>query len=150
MLGRFINLVDGLRIDIRFIIVKTIIKIILNLITLGALGLAIYAYFNPISRKFHFTRSDELMHVAGFAIVSCLLVFALPKLKRRYLILWLCSVGVLVELAQPLLTPRRKLSISDIAANGLGVLMGVSFSWAFIYATSQLISVVKKSASAEQ
>jgi len=105
--------------------VKKLGKIIFNLITLAALGFAIYAYFNPISRIFHFTNSDATMHVTDFAVVSCLLVFALPELKRRNLMFWACFIGVLVEVAQPLVTRRRELSISDIGANSLGILMGV-------------------------
>ena len=125
---------------------KILAKIILKLITLSAIGFAIYAYFNPISGKFHFTSSDELMHVTGFAVVSCLLVFALPNVKRSNLMFWMGSLGVLVEIAQPLLTRRRELSISDIGANGLGVLMGVVIGTAFINATSRLISLKKKKA----
>jgi len=113
-------------------------KITLNFITLAALGLAIYAYFNPISGKFYFTSSDAVMHVTGFAIVSCLFVLSLPNIKRGYLIFWMCSLGVTAEVAQPLLTHRRELSISDIGANGLGVLLGISLASVFIYAVSYL------------
>ena len=127
-------------------VVKILAKIIFNLITLAALGFAIYTYFNPISRKFHFTSSDAVMHVTGFAVVSCLLVFALPNVKRRNLMFWMGSVGVLVEVAQPLLTRKRELSISDMGANGLGVLMGVVIGTLFIYAASHLKSLKKKKA----
>ena len=121
-------------------------KIIFNLITLVALGFAIYAYFNPVSRIFHFTNSDALMHVTGFAVVSCLLVFALPEVKRRNLMFWTSFIGVLVEVAQPLLTRRRELSISDIGANGLGILIGVVIGTIFVYAASHLKSLKKKKA----
>ena len=121
---------------------KMLGKIILNLITLGTIGFAIYAYFRPISGKFHFTSSDLLMHVTGFAIVSCLLVFTLPNLKRRYLMFWICSLGVTAELAQPLLTRRRQLSIGDIGANSLGVLIGVALASILIYALSHIKSEV--------
>ena len=121
-------------------------KIIFNLITLAALGFAIYAYFNPVSRIFHFTNSDALMHVTGFAVVSCLLVFALPEVKRRNLMFWTSFIGVLVEVAQPLLTRRRELSISDIGANGLGILIGVVIGTIFVYAASHLKSLKKKKA----
>jgi len=127
-------------------IVKILATIILNLITLGAMGFAIYAYFNPISGTFYFTNSDALMHVTGFAIVSCLLVFTLPSVKHRYLIFWMCSLGVLAEMAQPLLTRRRELSISDIGANGIGVLLGIAIATALIYLASHLASVMKKKA----
>ena len=121
-------------------------KIIFNLITLVALGFAIYAYFNPVSRIFHFTNSDALMHVTGFAVVSCLLVFALPEVKRRNLMFWTSFIGVLVEVAQPLLTRRRELSISDIGANGLGILIGVVIGTIFVSAASHLKSLKKKKA----
>ena len=123
---------------------KKLAKIILNLITLGAIGFALYAYFNPISWKLYFTNSDALMHVTGFAIVSCLSIFALPNFKRRYLMICICSVSVLAEVAQPLLTRRRELSISDIGANCLGVLIGFTIASAFIYAVSQLMGQKKK------
>lgn len=121
-------------------------KIIFNLITLVALGFAIYAYFNPVSRIFHFTNSDALMHVTGFAVVSCLLVFALPEVKRRNLMFWTSFIGVLVEVAQPLLTRRRELSISDIGANSLGILIGVVIGTIFVSAASHLKSLKKKKA----
>ena len=107
---------------------------------MGAIGFAIYAYFNPISGTFHFTRSDTLMHVTGFAIVSSLTVFSLPNVKRGHIIFWMCSVGVLAEVAQPLLTRGRELSISDIGANGLGAFIGISLTIAFIYMVSQIKS----------
>lgn len=119
---------------------KILAKIIFNLITLCAIGFAIYAYFNPISGRFYFTRSDGLMHLTGFTIVSCLVVFALPEVKRSNLILWICSIGGLAEVAQPLLTRERELSISDIGANGLGVLLGVTLASIGIYAVSRLKS----------
>ena len=59
---------------------------------------------------------------------------------------WMGSVGVLVEVAQPLLTRKRELSISDMGANGLGVLMGVVIGTLFIYAASHLKSLKKKKA----
>ena len=123
---------------------KILVKTMLNFITLGALGFAIYAYFNPILGTFHFTRSDALMHVTGFAIVSCLLVLALPNLRRAHLIFWMCSVGILAEVAQPLFTRRRELSISDIGANALGILIGVVTASAFVYAVVKLKCWIKK------
>ena len=123
---------------------KILVKIILNLITLGAIGFAIYAYFNPVLWIFRFTSSDAVLHVTGSAVVSCLTVFALPNVKRGVLLFWMCSVSVLAEVAQPLLTHRRELSFSDIGANGLGVLIGVGFASASIYALSQFIGLIKK------
>jgi len=124
--------------------VKILAKIILHLITLGAIGFAIYAYLNPILWIYHFTSSDALMHVTGFAIVSFLLVFVLPNAKRRDLIFWICSIGGLIEVAQPLLTRRRELSVHDIGANGIGVLIGVAIASVVIYAISRLKNVMKK------
>ena len=119
-------------------------KNILKLITLSAIGFAIYAYFNPILWIFRFTSSDALLHVTGFAIVCCLTVFTLPSVKRGILLFWMCSVSVLAEVAQPLLTRKRELSLSDIGANGLGVLIGVGLASASLYATSQIIGLIKK------
>ena len=93
--------------------------------TIAVVIFATYAYFNPISKKFYFTKSDELMHITGFSIIAFLIVCNFPQFSRLKLVFWLCAVGVFVEVAQPLLTERRELSYSDMIANCLGVFAGV-------------------------
>jgi len=108
--------------------IKLIVKFTMVVLAIASSLFAIYAYFNPISGSFHFTKSDEVMHITGFAIVSFLLAIGFSSYSRPKLVLWLCLVGIFVEIAQPLLTTRRELSHSDIVANWLGVLLGVCIS----------------------
>lgn len=84
----------------------------------------LYAYFNPISRKLHFTSSSELMHFGGFSILSFFIAGSFSGVRIR-LILLLCSVGYLLEIAQPLLTAQREFSYSDVWANFIGIFVGV-------------------------
>lgn len=97
------------------------------------------AYFFPISRKFHFTRSDEVMHFTGFAILGLMLAIAFPKYKAALNIWFIIFFGIILELGQPLLTARRELSITDMIANGSGGLIGYGLGTIIVYAVlSQL------------
>ena len=97
----------------------------LRLAGLLSLGFVIYAYFNPVASRFHFTDSDELLHVTGFLILSFLLAASFSNSSHFKLGLGLCLFGALSEIAQPLLTQRRELSLSDIGANWIGVILGI-------------------------
>lgn len=82
------------------------------------------AYFFAISGKFYFTSSDELMHFTGFAIFGLIFAIAFPKFNASLGITFITLFGIMLEIAQPLLTADRQLSVSDMIANGLGGLIG--------------------------
>jgi len=84
-----------------------------------------YAYFRPIPRLFHFTRSSELLHLIGFAGLSFFMAMSFPKLGTKKMVTVLFFTSILAEIAQPIFTKRRNLSINDMAANFIGVLVGI-------------------------
>lgn len=84
----------------------------------------IKAYFYPISSKFYFTSSDELMHFTGFAFLGFIFALAFPNKKPSLGIFCIVLLGIGLEIAQPLFTLRRELSLSDMIANGTGGLVG--------------------------
>jgi len=92
------------------------------------------AYFFPISRKFHFTNSDEIMHFTGFAILGFMFAVSFPKYKASLSLSVIILLGIILELAQPLLTARRELSVADIIANGSGGLIGYILGAVIVFA----------------
>jgi len=92
------------------------------------------AYFFPISGKFYFTNSDELMHFTGFAILGFMFVVAFPKYTTSLSLCLIILFGIILELGQPLLTARRELSVADMIANGAGGLIGYGLGAVIMFA----------------
>lgn len=92
------------------------------------------AYFFPISGKFYFTSSDILMHFTGFAILGFMFAIAFPKYKASLSICFIIFIGIMLEVAQPILTARRELSLADMIANGAGGLIGYGLGAMIMFA----------------
>ena len=93
----------------------------------------IRAYFYPISGKFYFTSSDELMHFTGFIVLGFLFALAFAKNKISHGMLFITLFGIALELAQPVLTASRKLSVSDMMANAAGGIIGYGLGALILY-----------------
>ena len=76
--------------------------------------------------------ADKLLHVADYAVLCLLIVWALDAGDRRRRILACAAAafayGVLMELAQAL--TGRNPSLGDVAANGVGELAGMACAMA--------------------
>ena len=75
-----------------------------------------------------FRHSDKLVHITFFAIAWWLGVQAGAHPGWR-LGLGLLTYGGVMELAQAVLTSGRGASLSDVAADGVGLLLGAALTW---------------------
>lgn len=53
------------------------------------------------------------------------MAMSFPKLGTKKMVTVLFFTSILAEIAQPIFTKRRNLSINDMAANFIGVLVGI-------------------------
>ena len=105
------------------------LSVLLLLIVLAAM-LAPPGWFgSSADRLLQFTHADKLLHGAIFVVLAAW--FAGLFERRRYLALaiWLTVFGVLVEGCQ-FLVDYRTADWLDIAANSLGILLGLSLALA--------------------
>lgn len=73
---------------------------------------------------------DKLDHAAAFAALALLARCGWPGVARWRLALPLLVYGVAIELAQAVSGTGRVASISDIAADALGIALGLVIAWA--------------------
>jgi VanZ family protein len=79
---------------------------------------------SPVSLPDLFRGQDKLNHVVGFAALVLTARVAFPRVAVGRLALWLLVVALAIEAVQGL-WPRRNASWLDMAANVLGVLVGL-------------------------
>jgi VanZ family protein len=76
---------------------------------------------------------SAVAHVGSFLLLSGLTLASCPPLSMRATLALLATYGVTVELLQGLV-PNRHVSLSDFAANLLGIAMG-----AIVYAAAKML-----------
>lgn len=91
---------------------------------------------------------DKLIHLVMYGILCWLLVLAvsirvkgrsLPRTAYVFSILICATIGITIEILQPLLTQFRHFELPDMIANGIGSAAG-----AFIYVRTQNFSWVQR------
>jgi len=68
---------------------------------------------------------DKLEHMSAFAALSLIGRFAFPGLNRVWLVLALTALGAAIELLQMTPMINRIASLSDMAANTVGIMAGL-------------------------
>ena len=109
--------------------------------------LALYLYLGVIEIPEVVAASvnDLLVHAIGYAVLICAGFFAFPqRLYTLRLFLGLLVFSFMIEYIQYFL-PYRSFSLLDLAANGLGLLLGVVIGWLLIPAFLKLQSRLNKS-----
>lgn len=92
-------------------------------------GLVSFAALRPPSEGPGIVGLDKLLHAGAFAVLMLLAVLAS---RGRHI--WACVAGCLVlgamiELAQALMPFGREPSLADMAANAIGIALGLFASW---------------------
>ncbi len=77
---------------------------------------------------FGFTELEILANVAVFVPIGLLAALALPRRLWWAAFLAACALSAAIELIQLLALPTRVASLSDVAANSAGALLGVALA----------------------
>lgn len=72
---------------------------------------------------------DKLDHVAAFAALALLARMGWPGLTRRRLAYALMVYGLLIEAGQAQPAVGRTASLTDVAADAIGIALGLALAW---------------------
>lgn len=78
--------------------------------------------FSPAEAGLQPALNDKFLHTTGFIVMALLSHLAHPHLKKRYLIVGLAVLGLVIEVVQAYL-PYRDFSLWDWCADILGVVL---------------------------
>ena len=82
--------------------------------------------------------SDKIEHSGSYLLLMAWFGGLYPRSSQVWVGLGLVALGVLLDLLQGL-TPTRTLDPTDMAANALGVLLGLALSLTILYAWCQRV-----------
>lgn len=80
----------------------------------------------PVPVPEWFPQQDKLHHLLGFAALCFTARLAFPRARSGWLVAACLLAALLIELCQGLFLPARTASLGDMAANALGVMLGVA------------------------
>lgn len=100
----------------------------------------IWACFNKLPTRFYFSRSDAILHFTGFFSLGALTAITFPKIHTIKILAAIIIFGISLEITQPLFTANRELSLSDMAANALGGIVGYLVGVIFIFILLRLFN----------
>lgn len=93
---------------------------VLLLAALSVLALKSIAPAQPMPDLDHM---DKILHMGAYALLTGLVLAAMPKMRRRTVLILCSGYGILMELAQGFSNLGRTGSILDVAANTIGILL---------------------------
>lgn len=109
----------------------------LNLLNLARMGFVVSIFsvlvlaLLPAEQASGFTWRDKGNHCFAFFVLTCLLYFSFNQVKwLTYVALPLLAFGLLIEILQ-LLSGYRQFSLFDVFADGVGIIVGLTFSLLF-------------------
>jgi len=76
--------------------------------------------------------NDKFMHVSGYVALVVWFTGIYPRSRYFVIALLLFAMGIAVELAQGWMHAGRQADFSDVVANTVGILLGVSSSLLFL------------------
>lgn len=80
----------------------------------------------PVPIPEWFPQQDKLHHLLGFAALCFTARLAFPRVRSGWLVAACLLAALLIEACQGLFLPARTASLGDMAANALGVMLGVA------------------------
>ncbi len=88
--------------------------------------LVIYGFFGLTGEPGNYIHlfNDKLMHCGGYIVAGFSISFAFPFWKNSWRTLFLIGFSIGIEIGQHFLPPRT-FDIYDIAANSIGVILGI-------------------------
>lgn len=73
---------------------------------------------------------DKLIHATGYAILAALAVCLFERSGPRWrALIWVVTLGGIIEIAQGLLPTGRMMEAADFAANTVGAAIGAALFW---------------------
>lgn len=73
---------------------------------------------------------DKLDHAAAFAAIVLLARCGWPGVSRWIIAGFALAYGIAIELSQATAAVGRVASVSDVAADGVGIVIGLALAWA--------------------
>lgn len=73
--------------------------------------------------------ADKLKHIAAFATLAALVRLGWPELRLWLLVLVLLAHGAVIEFVQATPVLGREMSLGDLAADGIGIALGLVTIW---------------------
>jgi VanZ family protein len=101
---------------------------------LALLPLALMPF--EMDKKSGFAHGDKVAHIIAFACLAYTAARGWPQ-RTRVIVLTLAAYGVAIELLQAL-TPLRSASLSDVAADIVGVAVGLALARGWMRARARV------------